>query len=188
MIFIIKTAMTYIISEASCDVKSFLFFFSSIGILSSIKLNLRIACQNIINKFIYVQTPDLWLLMLLHQEDIKTISNLFLDQDIDSGVYYQMTNRIQEGLCDFVCSCKKTCCDFMLCLQRLAHFLYPEIHHESIKVRFFEARPVGEMLIIFHLNLLLQTFSLYKQNSAETMIRAHDLIVPLHKRGSGIKM
>lgn len=38
------TAMTYMICEASCDVGIFIFFLSSTGILSKIKLNLRIAC------------------------------------------------------------------------------------------------------------------------------------------------
>lgn len=42
-----ETAMTYMISEASCDLRIFLSLLSSTGILSKIKLNFRIACWNI---------------------------------------------------------------------------------------------------------------------------------------------
>lgn len=40
--------MTYMISEASCDVRIFFSFLSSTGILSRIELNLRIACEEIV--------------------------------------------------------------------------------------------------------------------------------------------
>ena len=54
-----ETTMAYIMSEASCDVRIFLFCLSSTGILSRIKLNFRIACWNIIRKVtLCEQTQD----------------------------------------------------------------------------------------------------------------------------------
>lgn len=50
--------MTYIISEASCDVGIIIFFLRSRGILSKIRLNLRIACWKIIWMLVYDQMPE----------------------------------------------------------------------------------------------------------------------------------
>ena len=56
-----ETTMAYIMSEASCDVRIFLFGLSSTGILSRIKLNFRIACWNIIRKVtLCEQTHDFY--------------------------------------------------------------------------------------------------------------------------------
>lgn len=93
--------MTYIISEDSCDVGIIIFFLSAHGILSKIRLNLRIACWKIIWMLVYGQMPE----KSLNATKIKP-QNLFLDQDVDAGVYCQMTDRIQKILCDFGCSCK----------------------------------------------------------------------------------
>lgn len=61
------------------------------------------------------------------KKEEKKTPDLFLDQDVDSGVYCQMTNRIQKILCDFVCSCKwktkaKNC--YMLILQWESYFFH----------------------------------------------------------------
>lgn len=46
---------TYMISEASSDIRIFLSFLSSIGILSRMRLNLRTACSDIVEKFFIIK-------------------------------------------------------------------------------------------------------------------------------------
>lgn len=62
-----ETTITYMISEASFDVRIFLSFLSSTGILSRIKLYLRIACSDMVCKLIYEQRHDWQFLMLLQK-------------------------------------------------------------------------------------------------------------------------